>query len=248
MDQPLLIYGDYAKDAIVTLANAAANQIGADVLQANEDTYVSPADTTLTITIDLLSPVSCGCIALAGENLNGILLELRGSTDNFSSSNVAVSASSALSGNISAWRPFTPASYRYWRLVITGATTATRIYHVALSPAYLLPFFEDGADLDSFSSTTTQIVSPQGHLLGIQTNKTERKIPLNWGQVDDGEYLPFWAWAMSCVFRPQPFFLVPNSAQSLCIFGYTEANYKFSAPMKNGMRDIATIPFTSRFA
>lgn len=248
MNQPLFIYGDYADNATVTLANSAANQTGADVLQANEDTYVSPATTTLTITVDMLAPVSCGVFALAGENLNGITVALLASTDNFAASNVTVSAAAAITGNTAAWRPFNAASYRYWRLVVTEATTATRVYHVALSPLYLLPFMEDGADLDCFTATTNQVVSPQGHLLDIQLVKTERTLSLNWGQVDDNEYLLFWAWALACVYRPQGFFFIPDSAVSTCMFGYTDPKFKFSAPMKKGLRDISVIPFTSRFA
>lgn len=232
----------------MTLANAAAGQTGTDVLQPNEDTYVSPAATTLTITIDLLAASSNGCIALAGENLNGVLMELRGSTDNFGSSNVVLSASAALSGFTAAWRAYTPASYRYLRITLTGATTATRIYHAAVAPLQLLPYLEDGADLDAFQSSTNHIISPQGHFLGSQKSKTERKIPLSWGQVTDTEYQLFVAWATACVRTPQAFFFVPDSAISTCYFGYTDQGYTFSAPSKNGLHALSKIPFTARYA
>lgn len=248
MNQPLFIYGDYPDGTTVTLANAAANQVGADILEANEDTYISPAATTLTVTIDLLSPVACGVLAIAGERLNGVTVDLRGSTDNFASSNVSLSAAAALVGTTAAWRAYTPAAYRYLRLIFTGATTATRIYHVAIGPVLLLPYMDDGADLDSFTATASDIISPQGHFLGTQQQKVERKFPLNWGQVDENEYLNFYAWAVACVYRRQPFFFVPDSAVTTCHFGYTDAGYKFSAPMKKGLRDMATIPFTSRLA
>lgn len=248
MDQPLFIYADYPESAAVTLSNAAAGQYGTDMLQANEDTYVSPAATALTITIDLLAPVSCGCLAVAGENLHGVSLELRASTDNFVSSNVLVSAVAPLYGYIAAWRPFATVSYRYYRVSITGATTDTRIYHLALAPLLLLPYMADGADLDAFQSTANHVLSPQGHFLASQLMKTERKIPLGWGQVMEDEYQLFLAWSAACVANSKAFFFVPDAGVSTCYFGHTDANYTFSAPMKGGLRNMAKIPFTSRFA
>lgn len=248
MEKPLFIYGDYPAGATVTLANAATGQVGADILLANEDTYVSPAATTLTITIDLLSPVACGVFAIAGENLGGVTVELRGSTDNFSASNVSLSAAAALAGTTAAWHAYTPASYRYLRFIFTGATITTRVYHMAVGPVRLLPYMEDGADLDSYTVAVNHITSPQGHFLGTQKQKAERKLSLNWGQVDDNEYASFSLWAAACYYRPQAFFFVPDSGVTACHFGYLEQSYKFSAPMKKGLRDMGVIPFTSRLA
>lgn len=246
MNQPLFIYAEYPGTATVALTNAVPGQTGADVLQANEDTYVSPLSNTLSITLDLKSAFPSGCLAIAGENLNGVALALRASTDNFVTSDVEISASSALSGFVAAWRPFSTVAYRYYRLVFTGATSAMKIYHVALLPLRLLPYLADGADLDAFQSTANHIVSPQGHFLGSQLVKSEHKIPLNWGQVMESEYPLFTAWALACVQTPSAFFFVPDSGVTTCMFGYTDQNYKFSAPMKNGLRKLAAIPFTSR--
>lgn len=248
MDEPLFVYANYPDAVTVTLANAAAGQVGTDVLEANEDTYVSPAAATLTLTIDLLTPFSCGCLAIAGENLNGVSLELRASSDNFVGSDVLISAAAPLYGYIAAWRLFTPVTYRYFRVVITGATSGTRIYHLALAPALLLPYMADGADLDAFQSTANHILSPQGHFMGSELTKCERKISLSWGQVMEAEYGLFLLWAYACVQTPKAFFFVPDSGVTTCIFGYTDQNYKFSAPMKNGLRKLAAIPFTGRYA
>jgi len=248
LKQPLLIYGNYPSGTLAALVNGAAGQVAADVLQANEDTFVSPAATTLTLTLDLLTPMAYACIALAGEQLNGVLLSLNGSTDNFAASNVPLVASSPLTGFTAAWRPYTSAAYRYLHITLTGATTATRLYHLAFSPMTLFPFLADGADLEAFVTAANHIISPQGHFLGSQKTKTERKISLSWGQVTEQEYLLFDEWAVSCVRSPQAFFLVPDSDLTTVHFGYTEPAYTFSAPMKNGLRSIARIPFTSRFA
>lgn len=248
MNQPLFIYADYPDAAVAALTNAAAGQTGTDVLQANEDTYISPLTDTVAVTIDLLAPFPCGCIALAGENLNGVTLTLWASSDNFVSSDVVISASAALNGFVSCWRPFASVTYRYYRVVLTGATPATRIYHVALAPLLLLPYFADGADLEAFQSTANHILSPQGHFLGAQLIKCERKVPLNWRQVTDAEYPLFVAWALACVQKPKAFFVIPDSDYATCYFGYTDPGYTFSAPMKSGLRTLAKIPFTSRFA
>lgn len=248
MDFPAFIYANYPAGTSAAATGMATGQTAADVLQANEDTYISPSGTSLTLTITAPSPLAYSCLALAGENLDGVALEVRGSTDNFASSNVVISASAALSGNTSAWRAFAVATYRYWRLTFTGATTTLRLYHVVLAPLVKLPLMADGADLGNFQATTNHIISPQGHFLGTQKQKCERKLALNFGQEDEPEYQLFVAWAMACVYNPQAFFLVPDCSAATCYFGYTDPDYSFSAPMSVGLRTIGRIPFTSRFA
>ena len=246
MDQPLFIYGDYPAGTAVALIGAVAGQDGNDILQANEDTFVSPASTTLTLNFDLLSAIPCGVLALAGENLNGAMMGIYGSNDNFSTL-VALSGPAALSGFTSVWRAYPAAAYRYLRITITGANPLTRLYHAAFAPFTLLPFMDDGTDLDAFVTTTNHIISPQGHFLGTQKLKSERKIPLSWGQILESEYQTFVAWAMACVQSPQGFFFVPDSSAADCYFGYTDSSYTFSAPMTLGLRSLAKITFNSRF-
>lgn len=246
MAQPAFIYDNYATGATVTGANLAAGQTAAVILQANEDTYVSPAATTLTLTLDLLSATSIACFALAGENLNGITVEIRGSTDNFAGSTVVVSASATVTGFISVWRSFGAATYRYWRVTITGATTATRIYHAALSPLNLLPYLNDGADLDQVTVKAEHLRSPQGHILGIQKTNIMKELNLSFGQVTSVEYALFTAWSITCVRDPIGFFFVPDTAQSTCYFGTVDPKYTYSAPKKNGLNEMANIPFQAR--
>jgi hypothetical protein len=248
MHQPLLIYGDYAADVTVALAGAVSGQVGEDVLQGDEDTYVSPISTALTLTIDLQSACLTGVLAIAGENLNGVLLQVHGSTDNLGSSDAQLSGTAPLAGFTAAWLAYQSASYRYLRLTFTDTTPDMRIYHVALGPLQLLPFMEDGADLDRFTSTTNHILGYQGQFFGSQKVKTERKLDLSWGQIMESEYPVFLAWAIACVQSPQAFFFVPDSSNSTCHFGYVDPGYTFSAPMKAGLRTLAKIPFTSRFA
>lgn len=245
MQQPAFIFGNYPAAATVVGLNLAAGQTAGDVLQANEDTYVSPAATTLTLTIDLLSPTSIGCFAMSGENLNGITCELRGSTDNFAASSVVVSAAAAVSGFIAAWRSFTPASYRYWRLTVTGATTTTRLYHLALSGLNLLPWLET-SDLDKFRVECHHLRSPQGHLLGTQKLRTEKKLSLPFGQIQSAEYALFSIWSLVCVQDPRGFFFIPDTAATVCWFGTTDEGYEFSAPIKLGLYELAPIPFLAR--
>jgi hypothetical protein len=245
MARPLFIYPEYASGATVAATGMAAGQSAADILQANEDTYISPAVASLTITIDMLTAQAYGCLGLAGENLNGVTLEIRGSSDNFAASNIQISAPEAISGFIAGWRPFVPATCRYWRLIITGATTATRIYHAAFCPIRLLPFLNSG-DPDRCQTETNHIISPQGHFLGSQKIKSEWKFNLEWGVVMSVPYQSFLAWKQACVDDPKAFFYVPDSAISSCYFGYTDQGFTFSAPVKDGKRTLIPIPFTSR--
>ena len=245
MEQPSFIYANYPVGATVTGQQLAAGQTAADVLQPDEDTFVSPAVNYLTLTFDMLAPYAVGCFAVAGEMLDGVNMELRGSSDNFVSSNNVISVGSAVIGDVAVWRAFNLIAYRYYRLTVT-ATSATRLYHVALAPLYLFPWMDDGADLDKFQTESTFLISPRGHFLGAQKNKTELKLSLNWGQVTEAEYVLFEAWAISCVQTPRPFFFIPDTGSTVCRFGYTDPKYAFSAPMKNGLRNLATIPFTAR--
>jgi hypothetical protein len=139
-------------------------------------------------------------------------------------------------------------AYRYWRLVLTNLGASSSVAHVAWSPGELFPWMDDGADLDARKTIGTMLVSPDGRNLGSNRLRTMRELSLDFGQVTDSEYLLFQRWAEACTDRLQPWFLVKDSSQPTCWFGWTDAGYKFSAPQKRGMYAIGKIPFTSRVA
>lgn len=248
MDQPLFIFADYLPTATVTATDTASGYAAANVLQAHEDTSWKPADNTgtKTLTFDLTTPLSRGALAIAGEYLNGVSLEVRASTDDFVASDVEISAAAVISDPTTTYRLWTNAQYRYWRLVFTDLGASTEIYHAALQRQDLLPFLDDGFDPDAYKTEGSHLLAVDGHYLGSVQTRTMRELSLDFGQVTAAEAVLFQRWADACVKTLRAFFFVPDSASATCHFGWVDAKYAFKAPYKKGLRDISAIPFTAR--
>jgi hypothetical protein len=250
MLQPLFIYANYLPAATITASDTKSGTAAANLLEGSEDNSWQPANTSgsKTITIDLGIAQPIGAIAIAGEWLAGVSLEVRASTNNFSGSNVLISASAAMVEYLANYRSFTQASYRYWRLTISGHSTDTALYHLALSPGDLFPWSEEGTDPDSYQTTGSQLLSPDGRFLGATRQRTMRHINYRPGQISDAEYLLFAAWADSCIKNLQPFFYVADSSSTACAFVWCSPQQKFEAPYKKGLRDMTDIAMTGRVA
>lgn len=248
MNQPLFIYADYLPTTTVIATDTAAGYSAASVLQAHEDTSHKFADDngTKTLTFDLTAPLSRGAVAIAGEYLAGITLEIRASTDNFVASDVQVSAPAVISTPVTAYRLWENTSYRYWRLVFTDLGASTEIYHAAIQQQALLPFMEDGFDPDSYKTDGSQLIAVDGHYLGAIQTRTLREQSLEFGQVTDDEALLFQRWADACIKTIQGFFFIPDTAEATCHFGWVDAKYVFKSQRKLGLREIGAIPFRAR--
>ena len=251
MNQPAFIHCAYAATASASATDTATGYAPADALIATEDPGVAwkPANTTgaKSYTIYLDGPQVIDCLALLGRGLNGITLEVRGSTDNFSTSNVQLSAGAALVGSCIAWRKWTNSTaYRCIRLNFSGFGSDFLLMYACPTQLQPLPYHADGHDPDVIQAETKHLLSPQKMFLGTTQQNATRPLSLDWGQLTDAEYAPFAAWADNCVATSRPFFYVPDIDQSTVYFGWTDEKYKFSAPYKNGLRDIGKIPFTAR--
>jgi hypothetical protein len=257
MNKPSFIYPIHLSSATVTATDTAAtvngvNYSAANILEGTEDTSWRPLNNTgsKTLTIALGGLLPIGQVALLGNYLNGVTMELRGSTDNFSTSNVQLSAAATISSSafITAYRRFTEAQYSHIRLIFSGFSTSFEVQHVAICRAVPLPYLADGHDPDAFQPTGTHLIGTAGTYLGATQQNTMRLLNLDFGQITSGQYLPFQLWAEYCVMTIRPFFYVPDVDQAECYFGWIDAKWKFSAPMKSGARKIAAIPFTGRVA
>lgn len=323
MEQPLFIYADYLPTATVTASDMFAGYPAASVLEANEDTSWKPANTTGSkiLTFDLGISLSRGCVAIAGEYLRSVSLEIRAAENGFVTktitgatkanpcaltivghgfmdgeqikiSNVGgmtqlngntytvtvvdanmvtigvnstlygtytsggqaenvgaqASAPSPISTYVTAYRKWGSLSGRYWRVIFSGHGPSFEIYHIAFSQADLLPWLSDGHDPDNYQTEGIHLISPDGHHLGSHQLRTMRHLSLDFGQLTDAEAVVFQRWGDKCVKTLQAFFYVPDSSQPICYFGWADAKYKFAAPYKKGLRDMAPIPFISRMA
>jgi hypothetical protein len=252
MNKPSFIYPTHLSNATATATDTATGYAAANVLEGCEDTGWRPANITgsKSLTIALGGSLPIGQVALLGQYVNGVTLEVRGSTDGFVSSDVSLSGVTTISSSafVTAWRSFTEANYSHIKLIFTGFSSSFEINHVACCRAVLLPFLEDGHDPDTFQPEGTALIGTAGTFLGFTQTRTMRNLTLDFGQITSSQYNHFQFWAETCIMTLQPFFYVPNIDGPECYFGWVDAKYKFSAPMKSGARKIAPIPFTGRVA
>lgn len=252
MNRPTFIFATHHPTATAYSPSVAAGYAAANILEGTEDTAWKPADTSGSKYIEVLfgGLLPIGQIAILGQYLNGVMLEVRGSTDGFVSSNVQLSAPSVIGSSefVTAYRRFTESLYSEIVLIFTGFAASFEIQHVACCPAVSLPFLDDGFDQDSFTPSGDHLIGVAGTYLGATQRNTMRNLALDFGQIVNAQYPPFQLWAEYCVMTMRPFFFVPNIDAPECYFGWADAKYKFSAPMKNGARKLAPIPFVGRIA
>lgn len=252
MNRPTFIYPTHIVTGPVTATDTALNYAAANVLEGCEDTAWKPANTTgsKSIIITMGGELPVGQVGILGNYLNGVTLEVRGSTDGFVASDVELSAAAAISTStfITTYRRFTEGLYTHIKLIFSGHSASFEVQHIACCRAVSLPYLEDGHDPDAFNSNGGHLIGSAGTYLGATQQNSMFTISLDFGQLLTAQYAPFQHWADYCVRTIRPFFYVPDIDQTACYFGWTEAKYKFSAPSKTGSRRLAPIPFTGRRA
>lgn len=255
MAQPAFIYPNspYLPSAAATATDAYAGTSAQNVLSATEDTYWRPANLSGTkhLTIDLIDTRLIDCLALLGQGLDGATVEVRASTDNFAASNVQIVAPTVLVSQVNAaWLPFdgeTAHIYRYWRLSFTTLSSAFRVAWVSLADLALLPYFESDPEADSLDIEAEDLISPQGLYLGTAQQSAMRAMSLEFGQVTDAEFFVINHWAGQCLRTKRPFFVVPDTDDTAAYFGWVR-DKRFSAPLKNGLREVSSLTFMTRAA
>lgn len=250
--RPSFIYSIAPTTATATASDTFAGYDAQNVIEATEDTGWKPADTTgdKTLVLDLVLELPIGAVAVLGQYINGVTMEVRGSTDNFVSSDVQLSAPAVISTSAfnTAYRRFTEDSYRYIKLILSGFGASTEIMHVSCCRTVDLPWLEDGHDSESYQATGTHLVGVAGMYLGASQQSAMRTLNLDFGQIPSSQFPAFQLWAEACVRTMKPFFYVPRVDQPECYFGWVDAKYKFAAPSRLGLHKLAGIPFTSRMA
>lgn len=204
---PKILYDNRFKDATpVASSTATGNYNVLNLRDWRAFTWWKPATLPATVTVDCGSAKSADYLWVWGHDLftNGCTIELRGSTDNFGASDVLVITKTPTSN-----KPFmvtvASASYRYWRVRITGST-APSLAIVAAGAALDIPeYIKAGFD-------------PLGRTVKGQANRSAGGFPM--GRVvmyeDWSEDLRFdlltWTWvrasflpAWSAHIRSDPF-------------------------------------------
>ena len=247
--QPLFIYATYPAISSVTSSDWFGDNAPGNVLKAEEDNVWQPLNTTgsKSLTFDLTVAQTYGCLALIGENLNGVTFSVYASSDDFNASNVQVVPPTVISEFISCWAAWNNASYRYWRITFSGFGPSFVLAHAAFCQYALLPFFMDGVDPGAYQTEGSVLVSPDGHFLGSNRLRSMLTLALDWGLVDPVTEFPlFQLWAAACIKSMSAFFLVPDSSQPDCYFSWVDPKFLFRAPWSTGLRSMPTIPITAR--
>ena len=188
MAAPRIYYDSRFEDGALAASTTAAGYAADNVRDWRPYTWWKPTALPATLTVDCGSATAADYALVYGHDLatQGTTLEVRGSTDNFSASNVLV-ASVTPTTDAPILLHFTAVSYRYWRLRITGSTMPS-LAIAAIGSRMELPGYL-GLDFDP---TTRRVVAQSnrnadGQPLGKIIEYTEQRRRLTLRRVT-------WAW------------------------------------------------------
>lgn len=162
MAKPHIFYDNRLGDAAVVASSTASGFAVANVADWRPYTWWKPTVLPATLTVDCGSAKAADYALVYGHDLysKGCTLEVRGSTDNFGASNVLVATVTPTSDE-PLLALFNSASYRYWRLRITGGSVPT------------LAIAAIGARLE-LPTWLNQPFDPVGRQIMGQSNRSER--------------------------------------------------------------------------
>jgi hypothetical protein len=217
---------------------ASSTDAGYDVLNLRDFrpyTWWRPATLPATVTVDCGAPTAASSVAVWGHDLysQASTFEVRGSTDNFSSSDVLVNTYTPTS-NDPFVRQWSSVSYRYWRYRITGNTMPSIAIAVLGVPLEFPAYLEDGFDPLMRNPEGVSNRSIKGHVLGRVVEYEEWSEKLSFR-------LLTWAWLRSTWepawidwLRDNPFVFAWDSDSYPTELKLVVAKDKFSTPHHPG--------------
>jgi hypothetical protein len=208
MSNPKILYDNALDDGTPAASTTAT---GFDVLNLRDwrpYTRWKPTAIPATVTVDRGSAQACDYGLLWGHNLytTGCTAELRGSTDNFSASDVLVDSITPTSDDPILLQ-FGAVSYRYWRWRFTTGTAPT-IAIAAMGTALEMPVGLDfGFDPVGRMPMGAVNTSESGHPLGTVTRFEEWSETLTFDFVTWAWLRATWLPAWEAHLRDKPFVL-----------------------------------------
>lgn len=191
-DYPKILHDNRLDDGTPAASSTAAGDYSVlNLRDWRNYTWWKPSALPATVTVDCGSAKSVSYWAIYGHNLfsNGCTIELRGSTDNFSASDVLVDSVAPASDSAFV-RFVSPVSYRYWRLRILNGT----------APSLAIAALGAETDIPAYLATG---FDPIGRTVHGQYNRSEAGYPLgralkfeDWTESLKFEYLT-WSWIRS---------------------------------------------------
>jgi len=167
---PKLLHDNRLEDATPVASTTATGFAVINLTDFRPYTWWKPSSVPATVTVDCATAKAVDYWGLAGHNLFTVTgsVQLRGSTDNFSASDVLVD--SVTPGSDAAFmRYITSTSYRYWRLTFTGAVPTVAI--ALLGAALTFPRgIQIGFDPIGRKTEAVYNISSKGYPLGSVVN------------------------------------------------------------------------------
>ena len=251
MKPPAFLY----PDAVPTTVTATDTKAGADPLNirgAIEGPSWQPADNigAKELVLKFSASIPVDFIAVLGVALDGVLVEVRASTDDFGSSDDQLLAATALSAALNAaWLGFVGGIYSEVKLVFTSFSTAMEIDHIAVGELKTVPYFKRGHDSDNSSPTGSHMVSTSAIYNGATQQNLKQDFKIDFHPATVSKMLNLRAWRVACIDRIAPFFFVPDTDLALVHFCWMEKP-SFSAPEMPGVGlfKIAPMTLTTRAA
>lgn len=187
--KPRFFYDNrFADDVVSASTTASGNYYAGNIADFRPYTYWKPTALPATLDVDCGSARSADSAFIYGHDLftQGATIEIRSSTDAFAASNVLQASSTPTSNNPFVLL-FASASYRYWRIRITGTTMpylAIGCVGVRLEPDGIMQANFDPLyrDLDGITN-----VSDNGQPLGKSINFAAWSHPITFNRVS-------WSW------------------------------------------------------
>lgn len=198
MGKPAILHDNRFDAAAPAASSTAAGYDVANLTDWRPYTWWQPTALPATVTVDCGSATAADYAFISGHDLytQGASVEVRGSTDNFSASDVLV-ASSTPTADTPLLIVFNSASYRYWRLKITG-TTMPSLAIAAIGAMLRLPtYLPQGFDPVGRKMIGDTNRSSRGQVLGrvVDFEEWSQDIELTsvtWSWVRN-TWLPAWA-------------------------------------------------------
>lgn len=190
--KPRIFYDNrFAENVLDASTTASGNYYAGNITDFRPYTFWKPTALPATVTVDCGSAKTADSAFIYGHDLftQAATLEVRGSTDNFAASNVLVSTTTPTSDS-----PFVlifaSASFRYWRIRITGTTmpylaiacVGNKLEHDGIMDIQHDPI---GRTLEGITNT-----NDNGQPLGKSINFARWSQPITWRRVS-------WTWLRS---------------------------------------------------
>jgi hypothetical protein len=206
MGKPAILHDTRFSDGTPTASSTADGYNVANLSDWRPYTWWKPVAMPAQVTVDCASAKAADYLFIYGHDLftKGCTVAVRGSTDNFTSSDVLV-ASVTPSADTPVMLAFSSAPYRYWRLNITGSA-APSLAVAALGAMLRLPtYLPQGFDPLGRKAVGDTNKNSKGQVLGrvIDFEEWSQEVEITaitWSWVRS-TWLPAWASAL----RSRPF-------------------------------------------